>query len=57
MSEAVEEYAEQRAERARLDNLLDSIKKIMANLKIGADQAMNVLEVNESDRAILQKRL
>lgn len=57
MSEAVEEYAEQRAERARLDNLLDSIKKIMANLKIGAEQAMNVLEVNESDRAILQKRL
>lgn len=29
----------------------------MANLKIEAEQAMNVLEVNESDRAILQKRL
>ena len=30
---------------------------MMANLKIGAEQAMNVLEVSESDRAILQKRL
>lgn len=57
MCEAVERYGDKRAENARLDNLLDSIKKIMANLKIGAEQAMNVLEVNESDRAILQKRL
>lgn len=57
MCEAVERYGDKRAENARLDNLLDSIKKMMANLKIGADQAMNVLEVNESDRAILQKRL
>ncbi len=33
------------------------IKKIMTNLKIWAEQAMNVLEVNESNREILQKRL
>ena len=61
MSEAVEKYAEQYAEKklenARLNHLLDSVKKIMANLKIGAEQAMNVLEINESDRQILQKRL
>ena len=57
MCEAVERYGDKRAENARLDNLLDSIKKIMTNLKIGAEQAMNVLEVNESDREILQKRL
>ena len=57
MCEAVERYAERKAENARLDNLLDSIKKLMSNLKIEAEQAMNVLEVNESDRAILQKRL
>lgn len=55
--EAVEKYAEQKVERARLDNLFDSIKKIMVNLKIEAEQAMNVLEVNESYREILQKRL
>lgn len=57
MCEAVEKYAEQKAEIARLNNLLDSIKKIMTNMKMGAEQAMNVLEVNESDRAMLQKRL
>lgn len=57
MCESVERYGDRRAENARLDNLLDSIKKIMTNLKIEAEQAMNVLEVNESDRAILQKRL
>lgn len=57
MCEAVERYGDKRAENARLDNLLDSIKKIMTNLKMGAEQAMNVLEVNESDREILQKRL
>ncbi|MCM1342979.1 MAG: hypothetical protein NC305_13875, partial [Lachnospiraceae bacterium] len=57
MCEAVERYADRKAENARLDILLDSVKKIMANLKIEAEQAMNVLEVNESDRAILQKRL
>lgn len=29
----------------------------MVNLKIEAEQAMNVLEISDSDRAILQKRL
>ena len=57
MCEAVEKYGDRRAENARLDNLLDSVKKLMTNMKIGAEQAMNVLEVNENDRAILQKRL
>ena len=53
MCEAVENYAE----RVRLNSLLDSIKKLMENMKLGAEQAMNVLEVNDQDREILQKRL
>ena len=57
MCEAVERYAEQKAENARLNNLLDSIRKIMANMRMEAEQAMNVLEVNDQDREILQKRL
>ncbi|MCI8292332.1 MAG: hypothetical protein HFH53_02190 [Hespellia sp.] len=57
MGEAVEKYAEKYAENVRPNSLLDSIKKMMTNLKIEADQAMNVLEVDDSDRAILQKRL
>ncbi len=52
-----EKYAEQKAESVRLNSLLDSIKKIMTNMKMGAEQAMNVLEVNDHDREILQKRL
>lgn len=57
MCEAVEKYAEQKGESVRLNTLLYSIKKVMANMKIEAEQAMNVLEVNDSDSAILQKRL
>ena len=57
MCEAVEKYAEQKAENARLNGLLDSIKNLMANMKLGADQAMNLLGVSESDRAILMKEL
>lgn len=61
MCESVEkyakEYAEKYAENARINSLLDSIRKLMTNMKIEAEQAMNILEVNDSDRAILLKRL
>ncbi len=52
-----EKYAEQKAENVRLNSLLESIKKLMANMKLGAEQAMNVLEVEEHDREILLKKL
>lgn len=52
-----EKYAEQKAESVRLNSLLDSIRKLMTNMKLGAEQAMNALEVSEGDREILQKRL
>lgn len=61
MCEAVEKYAEQRAEQraevVRMDNLLDSIKKLMINLKIGEEQAMELLEISEQDKEVLLKRL
>ncbi len=53
MCEAVEKYAED----VRLDSLLESIRNLMTNMKLGAEQAMNLLGVNDSDREILQKRL
>lgn len=53
MCEAVENYAE----RVRLNSLLDSIKNLMGNMKLGAEQAMNLLGVSESDKAILMKEL
>ncbi len=49
MCEAVESYAEQKAENARMNSLLKAVKNLMAN--------MNLLGVSDSDRKILQKRL
>ena len=57
MSEAVEKYAEEYAEQVRLNSLLKSTRNLMANMKLGAEQAMNLLGVNDSDREILQKGL
>ena len=53
MCEAVEKYAE----NVRLNSLLESIRNLMENMKLGAEQAMNVLGIEEQDREILQKRL
>ncbi len=52
-----EKYAEQKAENARLNSLLESIKNLMESMKWSAEQAMNVLGVNDQDREILQKKL
>lgn len=57
MSKAVEKYAEEYAEQVRLNSLLESTRNLMTNMKLGAEQAMNPLGVNDSDREILQKRL
>ena len=51
------EYAKEYAENARLNSLLESIRNLMENMKLGAEQAMNVLGIKEQDREILQKRL
>ena len=53
MCEAVEKYAE----NVRLNSLLESIKNLMANMKLGAEQAMNILEISDRDREILRKEL
>lgn len=52
-----EKYAEQKAESVRLNSLLESIRNLMANMKLGAEQAVNVLGINEHDREILQKKV
>ena len=53
----VEKYAEQKAESVRLNSLLDLIRNLMINVKIGAEQVMNLLGMNVSDREMLRKRL
>lgn len=57
MSEAVEKYAKDYAEQVRLNSPLESTRNLMTNMKLGAEQVMNLLGVNDSDREILQKRL
>lgn len=61
MCEAVEEYAKEYAkeyaENVRLNGLLEAIRNLMDNMKLGAEQAMNALGINEHDREILQKKL
>lgn len=52
-----EKYAEQKAENVRLNALSDAIKNLMDNMKLGVEQAMNVLGISDQDREILQKRL
>lgn len=61
MSEAVENYAkcyaEQVVENVRLNTLLGSIKNLMDSMKWPVEQAMDMLEVSDSDKEILLKRL
>ena len=57
MCEAVERYAEQKAEKARLNNLLDNVKNLMESMKWSAEQAMAAMRVSDADKVILLKQL
>lgn len=57
MCEAVERYAEQKAETVRLNSLLESIKNLMESMKWSAEQAMMAMKVSDADRVILLKKL
>lgn len=57
MCEAVEKYAEQKAENARLNSLLVSIKNLMESMQLSAEQAMTAMKVSEADKAVLMKEL
>lgn len=57
MCEAVEKYAEQRAENVRLNSLLESIKNLMESMKWSAEQAMAAMKVSDEDKSIILKKL
>ncbi len=61
MCEAVqnyaEKYAEQKAEIARLNGLLDAVKNLMESMKWSAEQAMAALKISEADKVMLLKEL
>lgn len=52
-----EEKAEERAEERKMEVLLESIKSIMENLKLTAEQAMAALNISEKDKTILRTKL
>lgn len=57
MSEAVERYAEQKAENARLNSLLETIENLMESMKWSAEQAMAAMQISDADKTILLKQL
>lgn len=61
MCEAVEkyakEYAEKRAEIARVNSLLEAIKNLMETMKWSAEQAMAAMKVSDADKDMLLKKL
>lgn len=57
MCEAVEKYAEEKAERVRLSNLIENVKNLMDSMKWSAEQAMSAMKVSEADRAMILKKL
>ena len=57
MCEAVEKYAEQKAESARLNNLLENVRNLMESMKWSSEQAMSAMKVTEADKAMLLEKL
>ena len=57
MCEAVEKYADRRAESARLNNLLENVRNLMESMKWSAEQAMSAMKVSEADKAMLLEKL
>ncbi len=57
MCEAVEKYAEQKAESARINNLIEIVRNLMESMKWSAEQAMSAMKVSDADKAVLLKEL
>lgn len=57
MCEAVEKYAEQKAEIARLNILIENVRNLMESMKWSAEQAMSAMKVTEADKAVLLEKL
>lgn len=56
MCKAIEEYADKRSEESRIETLFNIMKGLMESMKWTAEQAMNAMQISDSDKAILTKR-
>lgn len=47
---------EERIDKERIEALFNAIKGLMETMKLSAEQAMNAMQLSDSDKAILVKR-
>ena len=57
MCESFEKLAEKRADERAEQTKVDMIKKMMTNLKLSLEQALDAAEVKGKERAIISKQL
>ena len=59
-SKIIEKYRDKRTKESeevtRIDTIFNNIKNLMESMKWSAEQAMNAMQISDSDRAILVKR-
>ena len=47
---------EERIDRERIEVLFESIKSLMQNMKLTAEQAMEAMNISAEDKAVLMKK-
>jgi len=52
-----DKVAEQSAQQSRIDTMVENIKALMESLKLPLEQALNALNIQGKDRAIIVKQL
>ena len=56
MCKAIEEMLNKEKQETRLETIFNNIRGLMESMKWSADQAMNAMQISDSDRAVLMKR-
>ena len=56
MCKAIEDMRDKDRQETRIETIFNNIKGLMESMKWTADQAMNAMQISDSDRAILVKR-
>ena len=56
-SKLADKVGDERAEQSRMDTTVENIKSLMKNMKLTLEQALNALNVEGKDRAIIEKSL
>ena len=56
MCKVIEDYGKKKSEETRIETIFNNIKGLMESMKWTAEQAMNAMQISDSDKAILVKR-